>query len=89
MKKNYESHSEIKVSGDFRIGDITNNKTNISKVQSVLNFDPIITLDADLEVFCKCVIGPNNDDRGYERSLPEMEQSCNSVKFLRLRLETV
>lgn len=74
LKKHYGSHSEIKVTGDFRIGDIAHNKADISKAQRILNFQPRIRLDDGLRDFCSWVVGQDKDNSGYEKSLSEMEQ---------------
>ena len=75
LKKHYNSHSEIRVTGDFRIGDIAHNKADISKAQSILNYKPSISLDDGLKEFCLWVEGQEKDNSGYERSLSEMEKS--------------
>lgn len=75
LKKHYGSISEIKISGDFRIGDIAHNKADISKAQKILGFRPTISLDDGLKDFCKWVVGQEKDNSGYERSLSEMEKA--------------
>ena len=75
LKKYYESKSELKVTGDFRIGDIAHNKADIAKAQTILDFMPTITLDDGLKEFCSWVEGQDKDNSGYERSLSEMEKA--------------
>lgn len=75
LKKHYKSESEIKITGDFRIGDIAHNKADISKARNVLAFSPSISLDKGLEDFCKWVVKQEKDNSGYEKSLLEMEQA--------------
>ena len=75
LKKHYHSTSELKVTGDFRIGDIAHNKADITKAQEILNFKPAITLDQGLKEFCSWVVGQDKDNSGYERSLSEMEKA--------------
>ena len=75
LKKYYGSNSELKVTGDFRIGDIAHNKADISKAQSILGFSPTITLEDGLKEFCAWVVGQDKDNSGYERSLSEMEKA--------------
>ena len=75
LKKHYESDSKIKISGDFRIGDIAHNKADISKAKKILNFKPTISLDDGLKQFCSWVEGQDKDNSGYERSLSEMERA--------------
>lgn len=75
LKKHYGSISELKVTGDFRIGDIAHNKADISKARSILGFSPTISLDDGLKEFCSWVVGQDKDNSGYERSLSEMEKA--------------
>jgi len=75
MKKHYGSTSELKVTGDFRIGDIAHNKADISKARDILGFKPKIGLDEGLAEFCKWVVGQETDNSKYEQSLVEMERA--------------
>lgn len=75
LKKHYMSGSEIRISGDFRIGDIAHNKADISKAKNILNFNPMISLEVGLKQFCAWVEGQDKDNSGYERSLSEMERA--------------
>ncbi len=75
LKRHYGSKSEIKVTGDFRIGDIAHNKADISKAQEILGFRPTISLDDGLAAFCKWVVGQDTDNSKYEQSLKEMEDA--------------
>lgn len=74
LKKHYNSQSEIRVTGDFRIGDIAHNKADISKASSILRFKPKISLSEGLEELCSWVIGQDIDNSKYEQSLAEMEE---------------
>lgn len=75
LKKHYDSSSEIKVSGDFRIGDIAHNKADISIAKNILGFEPSIDLDSGLKEFCAWVKGQEKDNSGYEQSILEMEKA--------------
>lgn len=75
LKKHYNSCSDIKVTGDFRIGDIAHNKADISKAREILDFEPKINLDEGLMQFCDWVVNQDTDNSKYERSLAEMEQA--------------
>ncbi len=80
LKKHYGSESELKVTGDFRIGDIAHNKADISKAKAILNFEPKISLEEGLKSFCAWVEGQDKDNSGYERSLSEMEEAGMFVR---------
>ena len=73
LKKNYESTSEIRITGDFRIGDIAHNKADISKARRILNYQTTIGINEGLKEFCSWVKGQDKDSSGYEKSLSEME----------------
>jgi dTDP-L-rhamnose 4-epimerase len=75
LKKHYKSSSEIRVTGDFRIGDIAHNKADISNAKRLLDFNPTINLEDGLKAFCSWVEGQDKDNSGYERSLTEMEKA--------------
>ena len=74
LKKHYRSKSQIRITGDFRIGDIAHNKADISQAVQILGFKPSITLEQGLEEFCQWVVGQEKDNSKYEQSLNEMEQ---------------
>ena len=75
LKKKYGSSSEIKITGDFRIGDIAHNRADISKARKILGFNPHISLEVGLEEFCQWVKRQDTDNSKYEQSLYEMEQA--------------
>lgn len=60
LKKHYGSQSEIKITDDFRIGDMAHNKADISKAKKILNFEPTISFDDGLRAFCSWVEGQDN-----------------------------
>ena len=75
LKKHYGSNSELRITGDFRIGDIAHNKADITKAKSILHFQPSVSLDDGLKEFCSWVVGQDKDNSGYESSLAEMEKA--------------
>ena len=75
LKKHYNSSSEIKITGDFRIGDIAHNKADISRAKALLGFNPSIDLESGLKEFCSWVQGQEKDNTGYEKSILEMEKA--------------
>jgi dTDP-L-rhamnose 4-epimerase len=80
LKKIYHSNSEIRVTGDFRIGDIAHNIADITKAKNILGFEQTVTLQDGLTDFCKWVLGEDRDNIGYEKSLLEIE---NAGMFIR------
>lgn len=75
LKKAYKSNSQVKISGDFRLGDIAHNTASITKAEKILGFKPSIGLEEGLTQFCEWVKGQEHDNSGYENSLNEMEQA--------------
>ncbi len=75
LRKYYHSCSEIKITGDFRIGDIAHNKADISKAKEILGFEPKISLNEGLKQFCDWVLSQDTDNSRYEKSLTEMERA--------------
>lgn len=73
LKHRYESQSELKITGDFRIGDIAHNVADITKAKEILGFHQEVSLEDGLARFCDWVIGQDMDNAAYEKSLQEME----------------
>lgn len=75
LKRFYGSNSDIKVTGDFRIGDIAHNFADVSKAVELLGFEPTVSLKEGLSDFCAWVKGQSTDNSGYEKSLSEMQEA--------------
>ena len=75
LKKYYGSASEIKITGDFRIGDIAHNKADISAARTLLGFEPTVSLQEGLAAFCQWVMGQGEKTDNYQQSLTEMEKA--------------
>ena len=75
LKKAYNSNSEIRITGDFRLGDIAHNVADISKAENILDFKVTVGLEDGLTQFCNWVKGQEHDNSGYEKSLNEMEKA--------------
>ena len=79
LKKLYASNSEIKVSGDFRKGDIRHNIADISRAKDICGFNPVYTFDTGMKEFANWVLKENSDnkllleDDKFEVSLEEMK----------------
>lgn len=75
LKKHYRSSSDIRITGDFRVGDIAHNKADINKARDILGFNPKISLEEGLYDFCNWVKTQNTNNITYEQSLSEMERA--------------
>lgn len=73
LKHRYKSHSELKITGDFRIGDIAHNVADITKAKKLLGFHQKVSLEDGLTCFCDWVVSQDKDNAVYEKSLQEME----------------
>lgn len=75
LRKNYESSSNLKVTGDFRIGDIAHNMADMRLTEKLLGFAPEIDLTKGLEDFSKWVQLEGTKHLQYEESLDEMKKA--------------
>ena len=74
LKNIYKSSSEIKVSGNFRLGDIRHNYADITLATQILGFQPKWTFDAGIKRFTDWVNRQELQTDNYEASLEEMKQ---------------
>ncbi|MEO1819243.1 NAD-dependent epimerase/dehydratase family protein [Pseudomonas sp.] len=72
LKENYQSGGEIKVSGNFRIGDIRHNIADQSKLTQDTGFTPKISFAEGLKAFSDWVRTQEISDSGYEKSVNEL-----------------
>lgn len=63
----------VKVSGQFRMGDIRHSLADLTKVRALLGFEPTVTLEEGLHRFVSWVIGEGVQADRYEESLRELE----------------
>lgn len=79
LKKLYSSDSSVKITGDFRKGDIRHNVADISKVTAISGYKPRYSIEDGLRGFAAWVVEQNIDnklkleDNGFERSIEEMK----------------
>lgn len=79
LKRLYESESVIKISGDFRIGDIRHNIADISNAQQLTGFKPSYTFEEGMKEFTAWVKGQNEENK-IEESNDRFEQSLKEMK---------
>lgn len=72
LKSNYGVGGEIKVSGNFRIGDIRHNFADLSKIKRDLGFVPRVSFAEGVREFAQWVKTQEIHDSGYERSVSEL-----------------
>lgn len=69
----YEKEVPIRVSGNFRIGDIRHNKADISLANRVLGFKPNWPFEEGIKEFVKWVNSQDAQPDKYEASIEEMK----------------
>jgi dTDP-L-rhamnose 4-epimerase len=67
------SSSPIRVTGEFRIGDIRHNVAELSKVKSGLGFEPSWTFQEGLERFLTWAMLHEYHDNRFDASLSELK----------------
>lgn len=73
LKRLYNSNIEIKVTGNFRLGDIRHNYADLSKIKEKLNFQPQYDFQKGAEIFTKWVNSQEVQTDNYEKSIEEMK----------------
>lgn len=72
LKQAYGIGGEIKVSGNFRVGDIRHNFADLSRVEADIGFVPKIHFSEGVRRFAEWVKTQEITDSGYERSVAEL-----------------
>lgn len=72
--KFFASSSNIRVTGEFRVGDIRHNVADISAAQSLLGFTPAVQFEDGIRQFLDWAAGEPDQGHGYQDSLAEMKQ---------------
>ncbi|WP_261511159.1 NAD-dependent epimerase/dehydratase family protein [Chryseobacterium paludis] len=73
LSKFYKREIPIKISGNYRLGDIRHNFADISKIKSELGFEPQWTFDKGIEAFTSWVNDQEIPEDKYELSIEEMK----------------
>lgn len=74
LKSNYGKGGNIRISGNFRVGDIRHNMADLSKVKREIGFVSQVSFDEGIKAFCDWVKTQEISDSGYERSVTEMRE---------------
>lgn len=72
--KHYGIEVPLKVSGNYRLGDIRHNYADITLAKNILNFQPKVTFDEGIKRFTDWVNRQELHTDNYEDSLEEMKQ---------------
>lgn len=73
LVKNYGIDVSIKVSGNYRLGDIRHNFADLSKINKFLGFEPKVSFQEGLKVFADWVNTQEIQEDKYQKSIDEMK----------------
>ena len=73
LKTIYNADVNIKVSGNFRLGDIRHNYADLTKIKYKLHFTPQFTFQKGVEKFAQWVNTQKVQKDQYEKSIEEMK----------------
>jgi dTDP-L-rhamnose 4-epimerase len=71
--KNYGTATEIKITGNYRLGDIRHNYADLSKIKRILNFNPEYSFVKGIKKFSDWVSTQEVQESKYETSILEMK----------------
>ncbi len=74
LKERFKYPVSIKITGNYRLGDIRSNYADISKIQNVLKFSPRVEFSTGIEEFVKWVNKQEVRVDNYDSSIEEMKQ---------------
>lgn len=74
LSKHYGIEVPLKVTGNYRLGDIRHNYADITLAKRILGFQPKWTFDAGIKQFTEWVNRQELQTDNYEASLEEMKQ---------------
>jgi len=70
----FNANVAVRVTGDFRIGDIRHNVADISSIRTLTGFTPKWSFNEGLHQFLSWAAHNETYDAGYERSLAELKE---------------
>ena len=74
LKNFYNSDININISGKFRFGDIRHNYVDLSKIESLLGFNPKYDFKKGITEFVKWVKKQEIKEDKYEKSIQELKK---------------
>lgn len=73
LSKNYSMKVPIKISGNYRLGDIRHNFADLRKIKSYLGFEPKVSFEQGLKKFTDWVNTQEVQEDQYQKSIDEMK----------------
>lgn len=74
LKEKYESNVNINVSGNYRLGDIRHNLGDLTKIRTLLGYEPKVKFTEGISNFVDWVEKQNVESDNYEASIEEMKK---------------
>lgn len=72
--QNYNANVEVKVSGNYRLGDIRHNYADITLAKKILGYKPQVSFNEGIRHFCNWVNTQEVQEDKYEESIEEMKR---------------
>jgi dTDP-L-rhamnose 4-epimerase len=72
LKENYSADIDIKISGNYRLGDIRHNYADLNKIKNQLGFKPKYNFKTGIKKFTDWVITQEINESKYDESIAEM-----------------
>lgn len=74
IKNYFNSDIELKVSGDYRLGDIRHNIADLTKAKSLIGFEPTVQFQDGIKQFLEWADKEDSGEDLYQKSLSEMKE---------------
>lgn len=74
LREKYNSNVNIKISGNYRLGDIKDNQADLKKIKEVLNYKPKINFKTGISNFVDWVEQQEIEEDNYEKTIEEMKK---------------
>ncbi|MNI28271.1 dTDP-L-rhamnose 4-epimerase [compost metagenome] len=72
--KNYGADTNVKISGNYRLGDIRHNYADLTKIKALLGFEPEYNFENGIKKFTEWVLTQEIKESKYEASITEMKE---------------
>jgi dTDP-L-rhamnose 4-epimerase len=74
LVKKYNSDSKIKITGNYRLGDIRDNYADLTKIKNKLGFEPKVNFKKGISKFTQWVEEQEVMEDKYQESINEMKE---------------
>lgn len=74
LRSKYKSNVQIKISGNYRLGDIKSNLADLSKSRSILGYEPKVKFEQGISNFVDWVEDQDVEADNYQESIEEMKR---------------